>query len=334
MSMKESRILWFRKMLTLTIIISIGCLVFLATLYAQNENEYEENTTLHEVKSLLEDIEGLTFRQVGRKIVIEGEIYTHIDIQKFNKVIAIYPSEEVVNLVVDRTKKYQVGVSIIIVNVSNIAFSEYNPQANLMGTIEKGFEGVTTSLVFNSNILSAVSYWVTKGNAEVVYNERITTVDGETGKILIGGEFPFTEIGPDGYALTTWKEFGVKLEVQPKIQGSGDILVKIYTEASEISPIFGQPALASRTAESTIAVENGGTSILGGLQKTASGSSVSKVPILGDILPFLFRKEHKIKENSELLFLVTATTPPNFSVNDYFLIQESQMLDKPNAKQK
>lgn len=332
MSMKESRILWFRKMLTLTILISLGCLVFLATLNAQNE--YEENPTLHELKSLLRDIEGLTFRQAGSKIVVEGEIYTHIDIEKFDKIMALYPSEEVINLVVDRTKKYQVGVSIIIVNVSRSAFSEYNPRATLLGTIEKGFEGLTTSLVFNSNILSAVSYWVTKGNAEVVYNERITTVDGETGKILIGGEFPFTEVGPDGFAFTTFKEFGVKLEVQPKIQGSGDILVRIYTEASEISPISGQPALASRTAESTIAVENGGTSILGGLSKTTSGSSVSKVPILGDVLPFLFRKEHKIKEHSELLFLVTATTPPDFSVNDYFLIQEMQMLDKPNAKQK
>ena len=43
-----------------------------------------------------------------------------------------------------------------------------------------------TSIVAQSNILSAVSYWVTKGHAEVVYNERITTVDGEVGKILIG----------------------------------------------------------------------------------------------------------------------------------------------------
>lgn len=305
-------------------------MIFSVSLIAQ-EN-YEENQTMAELKSLLRDVEGITFRQAITKVVIEGEIYTHVDYSKFQKIMALYPSEEVVDLVVDRTKKYQIGISIIIANVSKTAFAEYDPQTTLIGSIAKEFGETATSLVLNSNILSAVSYWVTKGKAEVLYNERITTVDGETGKILIGGEFPFTEINQDGFATTIFKEFGVKLEVKPMIQGSGDILVKVYTEASEISPIAGQPALASRTAESTISVENGGTITLGGLQKTTEGSSVSKVPILGNILPMFFRKTKKITENSELLFLITATTPPDFSVNDYFLIKESKILQKLNKK--
>lgn len=326
--MKNNATRSLAKLMSLVTIVLTGHLFSLA-LSAQ-----ETEVTIQELMSLLQDVEGLTFRQAGSKVVVEGEIYTHVDIQRFEKIMALYPEGEVVNLVVDRTKKYQIGISILIVSVSRSAFAEYNPQARFAAGLEKGFEGVTTNLVLESNILSAVSYWVTKGNAEVVYNEKITTVDGESGKILIGGEFPFNEVGPDGFAVTIFKEFGVKLEVSPKIQGSGDILVKIHTEASEISPIAGQPALASRTAESTISVENGGTSILGGLKKTSRGSSVSKVPILGDILPMLFRREKKMQDNSELLFVVTATTPPDFSVNDYFLIQESRILEQKTEKQK
>ena len=81
--------------------------IFLIMLFTNhlNAQEYQEHSLISELKSLLQDIEGLTFRQAGSKVVIEGEIYTFVDKQKFDKIMEIYSPEEVVNLVIDRTTK-------------------------------------------------------------------------------------------------------------------------------------------------------------------------------------------------------------------------------------
>jgi len=113
-----------------------------------------------------------------------------------------------------------------------------------------------------------------------------------------------------------YKEFGVRLNFQPKITPNGEIQLKIYQEVSELD--FGNavvltgfriPSLKSRKAESSLQLGDGQTFALAGLIDNKISKQVSKIPLLGDIpiLGALFRSTRYQKEETELVVMVTPT---------------------------
>lgn len=69
----------------------------------------------------------------------------------------------------------------------------------------------------------------------------------------------------------------------------------------------GLPELTTRQSTTEVTVEQGQTLILGGLRQQEVSSSVTKVPILGDIplLGLLFRHEEKDVRNTVLTIFIT-----------------------------
>ena len=69
----------------------------------------------------------------------------------------------------------------------------------------------------------------------------------------------------------------------------------------------GEPQIGTRYAKTTVLVKDGETIVIGGLRKVEDTTTITKVPILGDI-PFigsLFRKKDVQKVNTELVMFVT-----------------------------
>ncbi len=62
------------------------------------------NETLAQVQDLLSDVEGLTIKVVGNKIVLEGQILTGADYEKVNKVTAMFSSQLVNLATLDRSQ--------------------------------------------------------------------------------------------------------------------------------------------------------------------------------------------------------------------------------------
>ena len=67
------------------------------------------------------------------------------------------------------------------------------------------------------------------------------------------------------------------------------------------------PAIDTQRIGTQVLVDNGETIVLGGIYQQAIISSVSKVPVLGDIpyLGFFFRTSTDFSEKKELLIFVT-----------------------------
>ena len=114
--------------------------------------------------------------------------------------------------------------------------------------------------------------------------------------------------GTEGTAGIT---FGAKLE---KIDDNGFVTfalspaISSVTKSEEIAGCGIQNTLSVRKLDTgSIRVKNGETLILTGVLQDADSSSVSKVPILGDIpiLGSLFRNNATQKRKSELIILVT-----------------------------
>jgi pilus assembly protein CpaC len=155
-----------------------------------------------------------------------------------------------------------------------------------------------------------------KGALKVLAEPNLVVANGAEGKFLAGGEFPVVyNTGSNGSSTSVvYKEFGVRLNFQPKIAPNGEIHLKIAQEVSELDFAnavilsgFRIPALRSRKAESSLQLADGQTFALAGLIDNKTSRQVSKVPLLGDIpvLGALFRSTRYQNEETELVILVT-----------------------------
>jgi type II secretory pathway component GspD/PulD (secretin) len=110
-------------------------------------------------------------------------------------------------------------------------------------------------------------------------------------------------------------DVGVKLSVTPLTGGNDEITVRIAPEVSNITELdlqSGLPVLSTRSADTTVRVQDGETIAIGGLTLNKEQSTNRKIPILGD-LPLvggLFRSRSRNIVQTELVVFVTPRILP------------------------
>ena len=163
---------------------------------------------------------------------------------------------------------------------------------------------------------------ITQGNARLLANSKITTMDNQPAEIFIGKTVPvvitsLASAGVQGGAFQTVQlekvEVGVKLHIVPRISDDGYITSLVTPEVSTIIAFVGPdndlPETSTRRAQAVVRVRDGETFYLGGLLNQEERRTVKKVPILGDIplLKYLFRHYRMEKTQTDLLIEITPT---------------------------
>jgi pilus assembly protein CpaC len=156
-----------------------------------------------------------------------------------------------------------------------------------------------------------------KGGLKTLAEPNLVVANGSIGKFLVGGEFPViisTSSGGGTSPTVVYKEFGVKLDFEPKISPNGEIFLNVTQEVSELDFANGVilsgfriPALKSRKAQAGLQLADGQTFVLAGLLDNKVQKNVSKIPLLGDIpiLGALFRSTRYSNNETELMVMVT-----------------------------
>jgi len=104
---------------------------------------------------------------------------------------------------------------------------------------------------------------------------------------------------------------GVTLKITPRVNAGGLVLMKIEQEANQAVPTttssLNSPTIQQRKINSSIAVKNGETIILGGLIREENGNGLTGMPILSDIpiLGSLFGTTTTDSKKTELVILIT-----------------------------
>lgn len=164
-----------------------------------------------------------------------------------------------------------------------------------------------------AQINATVRALVSQGKARILSRPSISTMSGEKAKILIGGSIP-VPVSNDGSISIEWREYGVKLNIEPVVDSMDKITSKVHAEVSTLDYShavtengFTIPALASREAESVIHVSNGMTMVIGGLLNSEESKTVSKIPLLGNIpiLGEFFKYTNTSRDKRELIVLIT-----------------------------
>lgn len=165
----------------------------------------------------------------------------------------------------------------------------------------------------SSTINAALNALITQGKARVLSRPSVSTLSGEKAKILIGGSIPIPT-NEDGSVTIQWKEYGVKLNIEPVVDQMDKITSKVHAEVSSLDYSHGVtqngfaiPALSTREAEAVIHVSNGMTMVIGGLLNSEDTKTVSKIPLLSSIpiLGEFFKHTSRSRDKRELVILIT-----------------------------
>ena len=166
----------------------------------------------------------------------------------------------------------------------------------------------------SSTINAALKALITQGKARILSRPNISTLSGQKAKILIGGSIPIPTSNGNGNISIEWKEYGVKLNIEPVVDQMDKITSKVHAEVSRLDYAngltqngFNIPALATREAEAVIHVSNGMSMIIGGLLNSEDGKTVSKIPLLGNIpiIGEFFKHTSRTRDKRELIIIIT-----------------------------
>lgn len=148
-----------------------------------------------------------------------------------------------------------------------------------------------------------------ENKGEIIASPRITTSNQKEAYIEQGVEIPYQEAASSGATATQFKKAVLSLTVTPHITPDDRIILDLVVTQDTVSDVSnGQaPAIDTQRIGTQVLVNNGETIVLGGIYQQSIISTVSKVPVLGDIPYFgwLFRNSNNFNEKKELLIFVT-----------------------------
>jgi type IV pilus assembly protein PilQ len=148
-----------------------------------------------------------------------------------------------------------------------------------------------------------------ENKGEIIASPRITTANQKEAYIEQGVEIPYQEAASSGATSTQFKKAVLSLTVTPHITPDDRIILDLVVTQDTVSSVTNgsAPAIDTQRIGTQVLVNNGETIVLGGIYQQQIISSVSKVPVLGDIPYFgwMFRNSTNFNEKKELLIFVT-----------------------------
>ncbi len=185
-----------------------------------------------------------------------------------------------------------------------------------------GTSGMTYTLTpDNGKYQATLNAFASEGRLKVLATPRIMVLDNQTANINVGKDVPRitnTQVNQLGNTINTvtYERIGILLNVTPHINPDGLVTMIVAPEISDVASQaeavvitngVTSPTFNVNNAQTTVAVRNGTTVVIGGLIRDSLDDTVSKVPILGDIplLGWLFSNTSKRMIKRELMIFLT-----------------------------
>jgi type IV pilus assembly protein PilQ len=167
-----------------------------------------------------------------------------------------------------------------------------------------------STLGSNSTLDATLQALANDNKARIISNPRITTLDNQEAKIIVGKKIPLVVTDEAGNAITQLVTIGIKMTVTPHINSDDLITLELHPEVSDLSAqatVQGGIIIVTAEASTRVVVRNGETAVIGGLIRQNDTEYVTGVPLLKSIplIGQLFRSNSKNTEERELVIFVT-----------------------------
>jgi type IV pilus assembly protein PilQ len=147
------------------------------------------------------------------------------------------------------------------------------------------------------------------GWGKVISSPRVTTVDNNAATILQGQKIPYLSTSAGGTQVK-YINAALDLTVTPHITSDNRVklAIAVKNDRADFSVLVqGQPAISIKQVETELMVNDGDTTVIGGVFATEESASkrmvpgFSRIPLLG----FLFKNSVYNQNRNELLVFVT-----------------------------
>ncbi|MEX1130232.1 MAG: type IV pilus secretin PilQ, partial [Vicinamibacterales bacterium] len=147
------------------------------------------------------------------------------------------------------------------------------------------------------------------GKGRILSTPRLTTQNNVMAFVQQGVEIPIQTVANNTVSVT-FKQAVLKLQVTPQITAAGTVIMQISVTnmtADFSREVNGIPPIDTQEANTQVQVEDGATTVIGGIFVSREQASTDRTPLLSRIplLGWLFRRDSMSDESRELLIFIT-----------------------------
>jgi type IV pilus assembly protein PilQ len=147
------------------------------------------------------------------------------------------------------------------------------------------------------------------GQGQILSAPRVTTQNNTQAEMTQGIQVPIQSVSNNTVSVT-FKDAALKLLVTPRTTAPTAVLLDV--ELENATPDFARqvnniPPIDTQRARTTVQVEDGATTVIGGIYVSREQSSQERTPGLHRVplLGWLFRRQSRQEETRELLIFIT-----------------------------
>jgi type IV pilus assembly protein PilQ len=198
-------------------------------------------------------------------------------------------------------------------NTTNLAF----PNSGSLGAVVNHPEPAATSALqlamgsingaFNLDV--ALTALERTGKGRVLSTPRLTTQNNVEAEVAQGIQIPIQTVA-NNTVTVTFKDAVLTLRVTPQITSANTVIMKVTLENA--TPDFsrevnGIPPIDTQRANTQVQVNDGATTVIGGIFVSREQVSTNRTPLLHRIplLGWMFRRDTSQDESRELLIFIT-----------------------------
>jgi type IV pilus assembly protein PilQ len=161
------------------------------------------------------------------------------------------------------------------------------------------------------NLDVALSALEQSGNGRILSTPRVSTLNNVAAEMTQGVQIPLQTIA-NNTVTVTFKDAALTLKVTPQITAADTVIMQITLENA--TPDFSRaagpaaiPPIDTQRAVTTLLVNDGQTTVIGGIYTSNNQNVTNRTPGLGQIplLRWLFRRDRITDSNTELLIFIT-----------------------------
>jgi general secretion pathway protein D len=194
--------------------------------------------------------------------------------------------------------------------------------ASVGDSVGKGFslgllqQGIQIGGITFPNISAVLKAYEDESSINIIATPQILTTDNKTAAIAVGENIPYlsqsntADTSQRGYENYEYKDVATKLTITPQINQANTLRLEIKTEVNKIKDLGTTgvtPTTFTRTAETTVLVQDGDTIVIGGIIGHDANEGGSQIPLLGDIplLGWLFKTHVKNHRKTNMFIFIT-----------------------------
>ncbi len=259
-----------------------------------------------DIKSLLKTIPMARSSVVGDKLIIEGENLSDSDQAKISRLAQRYP--ELLDFTSQVGWDKMVLLDVQVIEIPSARLQEMGVRWD--STLPLSLSGAGGLPGMRGLLSARLSALAQTGEATILAQPQLLARSGATASFEAGGEVPYTTTNKDGRTSTSFKKYGVSLNITPQVDRNLAVRSKIDIEVSSVDQTLASssgPALKVRRASTEFNVRSGQTLVLGGFlsrERTRDREGVpglSEIPVVGGL--FGVNRDHY--RETELAIFVT-----------------------------